>query len=191
MFEILSRNWWSVALRGLFAVLFGLVTIAWPDATLATLALLFGIFSIADGMLALAGLFNPAPTARRWALALHGLVSVLAGVLAVLQPETTALAFGYLIAAWAILIGISTITAAIELRKAIDDEWLLGLSGIAAVLFGAGVALYPDIGTLLLLGTLAAYAISTGIMQIVLGLRLRRLRTSSPAGEPQREANAA
>jgi uncharacterized membrane protein HdeD (DUF308 family) len=191
MFELLTRNWWGVALHGLFALLFGLATIAWPGATLATLALLFGIFSIADGVLALAGLFNPAPTARRWALALHGLVSVLAGVLAVLQPETATLAFVYLIASWAILTGISTIAAAIELRKTIDDEWLLGLSGAAALLFGVGVALYPSIGTLVLLGTIAAYTISTGIMQIVLGLRLRRLRASSPAGEPQREANAA
>jgi uncharacterized membrane protein HdeD (DUF308 family) len=191
MFEILSRNWWAIALRGLFAVLFGLATLAWPEATLVTLALLFGGFAIADGVLELAALFDPAPTARRWALALHALASILAGALAVLQPQTTALAFVYLIAAWAILTGISTITAAVELRKAIDDEWLLGLSGIAAVLFGVGVALYPDIGTLLLLGTIAAYAISTGIMQIVLGLRLRRLRSSSPGGEPQREANAA
>jgi len=178
MFELLTRNWWSVALRGVCALLFGLATIAWPGATLATLVLFFGIFAIADGLLALAALFNAAPTARRWTLAFHGLLSILAGALAVVQPGITALAFVYLLAAWAILTGISTIVAAIELRKAIAGEWLLGLSGAAALLFGVLIAIYPGIGTLILLSTIAAYAILTGIMQIALGLRLRRLRTA-------------
>ncbi|HEU5104086.1 MAG TPA: HdeD family acid-resistance protein [Roseiflexaceae bacterium] len=178
MFELLSRNWWSVALRGLCALLFGLATIAWPGATLASLALLFGIYAIADGTLALAALFEPAPTSRRWALALHGLVSILAGTLAFIQPGTTALAFVYLIATWAILTGISTIVAAIELRKAIDNEWLLGLSGAVALLFGIEIAVYPGIGTLVLLSMIAAYAIIAGMMQIALGLRLRRLNAA-------------
>ncbi|HEU5098501.1 MAG TPA: DUF308 domain-containing protein [Roseiflexaceae bacterium] len=190
MVEILTRNWWSVALRGLFAVLFGLATIAWPGATLATLALLFGIFATADGVLALIALFDPAPTTRRWAIALHGVVSILAGVLAVVWPEITALAFVYLLAAWAILTGVSAIAAAIELRKAIDGEWLLGLSGGAAVLLGVGIAVYPGIGTLLLLGLIATYAIGAGILQIVLGLRLRRLRMAGQRVEAQRGANA-
>ena len=114
MFELLSRNWWSVALRGVCALLFGLATIACPGATVATLVLFFGIYAIADGALALAALFDPAPTTRRWVLALHGVVSILAGVLAFVQPQTTALAFVYLIAAWAILTGGATIVAAIE-----------------------------------------------------------------------------
>jgi len=175
MFELLSRNWWTVALRGLCAILFGLATIAWPGATLATLVLFFGIFAIADGALALVALFDAAPSTRRWVLALHGVVSLLAGVLAFVQPGSTALAFVYLIAAWAILTGGATIVAAIELRKAIDNEWLLGLSGAAALLFVLGIAIYPGIGTLAVLSAIAAYAIIVGTMQIVLGLRLRRL----------------
>jgi len=178
MFELLTRNWWTVALRGLCALLFGLATIAWPGATLATLVLFFGIFAIADGALALIALFDAAPTRRRWVLALHGLVSILAGVLAFVRPETTALAFAYLIAAWAMLTGGATIVAAIALRKAIDNEWLLGLSGAAALLFGLGIAVYPGSGTLVLLSMIAAYAIIAGTMQIVLGLRLRRLNAA-------------
>ena len=175
MFERLTRNWWSVTLRGLYALLFGLATIAWPGTTLATLVLFFGIFAIGDGALALIALFDPIPTPRRWLLGLHGGVSILAGVLAVVQPGITALAFVYLIAAWAMVSGGSTIVAAIELRKAIDNEWLLSLSGAAALLLGIGIAIYPGIGTLLLLSAIAAYAIIAGGMQIVLGLRLRRL----------------
>jgi len=178
MFELLSRNWWTVALRGVCALLFGLATIAWPGATLATLVLFFGIYAIADGGLALIALFDSASTTRRWVLALHGLVSILAGVLAFVQPQTTALAFVYLIAAWAILTGAATIVAAIELRKGIDNEWLLGLSGAAALLFGIGIAVYPASGTLVLLSVIAAYALIAGTMQIVLGLRLRRLHAA-------------
>jgi uncharacterized membrane protein HdeD (DUF308 family) len=175
MFELLSRNWWTVALRGLCAILFGLATIAWPSATVATLVLFFGIYAIADGALALIALFDAAPTTRRWVLALHGLVSILAGVLAFVQPQTTAMAFVYLIAAWAMVTGGATIVAAIELRKAIEGEWLLGLSGAAALLFGIGIAVYPGSGTLVLLSMIAAYALIAGTIQIVLGLRLRRL----------------
>jgi len=178
MFELLTRNWWTVALRGLCALLFGLATIAWPGATLTTLVLLFGIFAIADGVLALAALVDAPPTKRRWVLALHSVVSILAGVLAFVRPEITALAFVYLLAAWAILTGGATILAAIELHKTIDGEWLLGLSGAAAVLFGIGLAVYPQAGLLVLLGLIAAYAIITGVLQIMLGLRLRRLRTA-------------
>jgi uncharacterized membrane protein HdeD (DUF308 family) len=175
MFDLLVRNWWVVALRGLFALLFGVATILWPGATLATLVLLFGSYTIVDGILALIGLFDRQPAARRWTLALHGIVSIVAGALALAWPGLTALALVYLIAAWAILIGISTIVAAIELRKAIDGEWLLGLSGAAALLFGLGIAAYPGAGALALLSVIATYAIVAGIMQLVLGLRLRRL----------------
>jgi len=84
----------------------------------------------------------------------------------------------YMTAAWAILIGILTIVAAIELRKAIDGEWLLGLSGAAALLFGVGIAVYPGAGILALLNMIAAYAIIAGVMQIALGLRLRRLNVT-------------
>jgi uncharacterized membrane protein HdeD (DUF308 family) len=185
MFETLTRNWWSVALRGLCALLFGLATLAWPGASLATLVLFFGGFAIADGVLTLAALFDPAPNPRRWALVLHGAVSLLVGALAVTRPAITTLAIVYMIAAWAILTGIATIVMAIELRKAIDGEWLLGLSGVAALLFGIGIAAYPGIGTLVLLGAIAAYAIVAGATQIALGLRLRSLRTARSHAQAQ------
>jgi uncharacterized membrane protein HdeD (DUF308 family) len=176
MFELLTRNWWAVALRGLSVLLFGLATIAWPDATITTLVLFFGIFAIMDGLLALAALFDRALAERRWALALQGALSILAGALAFVRPDMTALAFIYLISAWAIVIGGLTVVAAIELRQQIEDEWLLGLSGGAAALFGVGLALYPDAGMIVLLSIIASYAIIAGLLQIVLGLRLRRQR---------------
>jgi len=178
MFDLFVRNWWVVALRGLCALLFGVATIVWPGVTLTTLVLLFGGFAVADGILALIGLLDRQPAARRWVLGLHGIVSVVTGILTLVWPGITALVLLYMTAAWAILIGILTIVAAIELRKAIDGEWLLGLSGAAALLFGVGIAVYPGAGILALLNMIAAYAIIAGVMQIALGLRLRRLNVT-------------
>jgi uncharacterized membrane protein HdeD (DUF308 family) len=180
MFELFVRNWWVVVVRGLLALSFGLAAILWPGATLMTLVLLFGGFAIADGALALVGLFNRDSPAHRWEMALHGIVSIGCGVLTIVWPGITTLALLYLIAARAILTGGLAIAAAIELRKAIANEWLLALTGILALLFGAGVAIWPGAGALALLGVIATYAILTGLLLIGLGIRLRRMRQIYP-----------
>ena len=145
-----------------------------------TLVLLFGGFAIADGALALVGLFNRDSSAHRWEMVLHGIVSIGCGVLAFVWPGITTLALLYLIAARAILTGGFAIAAAIELRKTIANEWLLALNGIVAVLFGVGVAIWPGAGALALLGVIATYAILTGLLLIGLGTRLRRMRQIYP-----------
>jgi uncharacterized membrane protein HdeD (DUF308 family) len=137
--------------------------------------LLYGIFAITDGVLALSALFDRAPARRRWALALNGVLSILAGVLSFVRPELIGLTWLAIIAFWAIATGGLTIVAAVELRKVMQDEWLLGLSGAASLLFGAGLALYPAEGALVLLSVIAAYAITVGMLLIALGLRLRSL----------------
>ncbi len=179
MFEFVTRQWWMVALRGLCALLFGLAALAWPNVTLASMVTLFGIFALGDGILALVTLFDRAPGRRRWVVALHGVLSLLAGGLALAQPQMITLGFAYVIAAWAFLIGSLTIVAAIELRKVIEDEWLLGLSGAAGLLFGVSLAVYPEAGIVVLLSMIAAYAVITGILHIALGLRLRHLHTAT------------
>jgi uncharacterized membrane protein HdeD (DUF308 family) len=117
-----------VARRGLSALLFGLALIARPDVTLATLVLLYGSFAITDGILALIALFDRAPARRRRVLALNGGLNILVGVLAFVRPELMGLTWRSLIAAWAIAPGGLTIVAAIELRREMQGEWLLGLS---------------------------------------------------------------
>jgi uncharacterized membrane protein HdeD (DUF308 family) len=175
MFELLTRKWWAVALRGLTALLFGLAIVAWPDVTVATLVLLYGIFVITDGALALIALFDRAPARRRWSLALNGILNMLVGVLALVRPELIGMTWLSIIAFWAIATGGLTIVAAIELRKAMQGEWLLGLSGGASLIFGVGLALEPAAAALALLSVIAAYAITVGVLLIVLGLRLRGL----------------
>jgi uncharacterized membrane protein HdeD (DUF308 family) len=182
MFELLTRKWWAIALRGLSALLFGLAAIAWPNTTLASLMLVYGVFAMADGILALITLFDPAPARRRWSVALNGVLNLLVGVLALVQPELIGLTWLSIIAFWAIVTGGLTLVAAIELRKEMHGEWLLGLSGGASLLFGVGLLFFPVAAALALWSIVAAYAIIIGVLLIALGLRLRRL------GQTRRQA---
>jgi uncharacterized membrane protein HdeD (DUF308 family) len=175
MFELLTRKWWAVAVRGLSALLFGVAAIACPDRTLASLVVFYGMFTITDGILTLTTLFDRAQARRRWSLALNGALNLLVGVLALVRPELIGLTWLSIIAFWAITTGGLTIVAASELRKELQGEWLLGLGGGASLLFGAGLLLYPAAAVLALLSVVATYAITVGVLLITLGLRLRRL----------------
>jgi uncharacterized membrane protein HdeD (DUF308 family) len=177
----LVRNWWAVALRGLAALTFGILTVLWPDISLTALVLLFGSFAI------VAGVFNIIVAVRRrrgerrwWALLLEGLVSVAVGTVTLIMPELTALALAYVIAAWAILTGILEIAAAIMLRRQIRGEWWLALAGVLSPAFGAVLAIWPGVGALALVLWIGAYAIVVGILLIALGFKLRRLGFELP-----------
>jgi uncharacterized membrane protein HdeD (DUF308 family) len=184
MLHTLARNWWLVALRGLAAVLFGVLALLMPGVTLATLVLLFGAYALVDGILALISAFGHTPGQPRWQLVLWGVVSVLAGVLTFVWPGLTALVLLYVIAGWAIVTGIVEIVAAIELRKVITHEWLLALSGVASLLFGLAIAFWPSAGALVVLAYIAAFAIVLGVLLIALGFRLRAVHQRHPERQP-------
>jgi uncharacterized membrane protein HdeD (DUF308 family) len=174
MLRVLARNWWALVLRGLFAVLFGLAAFFWPGITLAALVLLFGAYALADGIFAIVAAITGADRQTRWwALLLEGIAGILAATATVVWPGLTALALLYLIAAWAIVTGIFEIVAAVRLRREIEGEWLLGLSGMASVRFGLYVAAFPGPGALAVVWIIGAYALVAGILLIALGLRLR------------------
>ena len=175
MLTMLTRNWWLLVARGLLALLFGLATIVWPRITLAALVLLFGVFAVAHGVLVLLALFDPLRSVCRRMLALEGVTSIVVGLLAFVWPNITALALLYVIAAWAILIGVFVLFAAIELHAFLGDLWLLGLSGSASLLFGVAIAIWPGTGALAVVGIIAAYAIVYGVLMLVLGLQLHSL----------------
>jgi uncharacterized membrane protein HdeD (DUF308 family) len=124
---------------------------------------------------------HTAPGQPRWQLVVWGVVSIVAGVVAFVWPAITALALLYVIAAWAIVTGVVEIVAAIELRKVIAHEWLLGLSGLASVLFGLAIAAFPGAGALVVLAYIAAFAIVLGVLLIALGFRLRSAHQRQPA----------
>src|SRR5262249_13320305 len=142
MFGEMTRYWWVLALRGVVAVLFGLLAFVWPGVTLAALVLLFGAYALLDGVAALVHAVAGG-AGMRWPLALEGLVGVLAGIATLVWPGITALALLYLIAVWAIVTGVLEVVSAIRLRQVIDNEWLLGLSGLASVVFGVLLVVWP------------------------------------------------
>jgi uncharacterized membrane protein HdeD (DUF308 family) len=174
MLIVLTRNWWTLAIRGLAAIVFGILAIVWPGITLTTLVLLFGVYVIIDGFFAAVGALNAAARHRRWwTLLLEGMLGITAGILTLFLPGITALFLLYLIAFWAIVTGGFEIGTAIRLRKEIRGEWLMALSGIASLLFGLILLLNPGAGALALIWLIGAYAIAFGSLMLALALRLR------------------
>ena len=174
--EILRRNWWLLALRGLAAVIFGVLAFAWPGITLLTLIWLFGAFALVNGILSLV-LATKAPKGypRFGSLILGGLLGILAGLLTFVMPGITALGLLILIAAWALITGILEIVAAIKLRKTITGEWMLILAGLASVAFGILLILQPAAGALVMVLWIGAYALVFGILLFVLAFKMRSL----------------
>jgi uncharacterized membrane protein HdeD (DUF308 family) len=172
--DTLARNWWLLLLRGIAGIIFGVLTFFWPDISLVALVLLFGAFAFADGVFALInGIRERRANDRWWLLILHGLMGIGAGVVTLLWPGISALALLYVIAAWALVTGALEIAAAIRLRKVIEGEWLLALSGIASVLLGILLFLFPEPGVLAVVLWIGAYALVSGVLLIVLAFRLR------------------
>ena len=175
MAELFRHNWWVLALRGLAAVLFGILAFIWPGITIFTLVLLFGAYALVNGILALVISFKgPRKIRRLGSLIFSGLISVAAGVIAFIWPGMTAFSLVIVIAAWAVVNGIAEIAAAIRLRKEITGEWLLVVAGIASILFGIALFLNPFIGALVLVWWIGGFAFAFGILLIMLGFRMRR-----------------
>ena len=173
---VLSRNWWLLALRGLAAMVFGVLAFVWPGITLWALVLLFGAYMLVDGIFAIVAAVRAAGReARWWLLLIEGVLGVLAGLVAALWPGLTALALLYFIAAWAIFTGILEIAGAIRLRREIEGEWALGLSGALSLLFGVLLVVIPaPAGLLSLVWLIGAYALAFGVLLLVLAFRVRR-----------------
>ena len=175
MLELLRRNWGWVVLRGVAAVLFGLLAFALPGITLAVLVLIWGAYAIVDGVLALIAAYRVRDRGRPfWSLLIVGLLGIVAGVVTFLWPVMTALLLLMFIAAWAVVMGIFQIIAAIRLRKVIQNEWLLALSGVLSVLFGLLMFWQPGAGALTVIWAVAAYALVFGVLLIWLGFRLKQ-----------------
>ena len=178
MAKSLSQNWWLVLLRGLLAILFGILAFAWPAITWLTLILMFGIYAIVDGIIAIvSGLARTKESPRWWTFLIEGLLGIGAGIVALVWPGLTSLVLIYMIASWAIITGILEIAAAIRLRNEISNEWMLGLGGLVSI--GLGILLFfqPAAGGLAIIWTIAAYALIFGVLLVILGFRLRYWKT--------------
>lgn len=174
MVHALAKNWWMLLLRGIAAIIFGGLALAWPGMTLVTLVLFYGAFVLVDGVLAIVAAITGGALMPRWWLAIVGLLGVAAGILTFMMPGVTALVLLYLIAGWAIATGVLQIIGAIKLREEIDNEWLLILGGIISVLFGVAMFAAPGAGALALVTVIGIYAIIIGLLLVALSFRLKK-----------------
>ena len=176
----LVRNWWLVALRGLAALAFGILTLVYPALSLTLLVLLFGAYAFVDGVFIIFSAIARRGE-RHWvALLVSGILAVGIGVLTFVMPQVTALALVLLMAAWAVVTGLGQIVAGVRLRKLITGEWLLILAGVLSVIFGAMLAVFPGAGALAVALWIGLYAAVLGILLIALAFKLRS-RAKAPA----------
>lgn len=182
---MLSRNWWLVMLRGVFGIVFGLVAFLVPGAALLSLVVFFAIYLVADGVAGIVASVRAAQQNERWGMLLvEGLLSIIVGVLALLVPLGTVLAFVIMTAAWALLTGGLMLASAFKLSGA-HGRWWMALGGIVSIVFGVLLAIAPLAGAVVLTWWIGAYAFVFGVMLLILGFQLRS-RKDRPAGEPAR-----
>ena len=169
--EAFAKNWWVLLIRGILAVMFGVMAFALPGLTIVALVLLYGAYALVDGITAL----FVGGSSRAWWLVLVGFLGIIVGLYAFSYPGITAVALLYLIAVWAIARGFFEILAAIQLRKEISNEWTLIGGGIISILLGVVLFANPAAGAVAMIWVIGAYALVFGIMMIVLAFRLRGL----------------
>jgi uncharacterized membrane protein HdeD (DUF308 family) len=176
MRAVLVANWWAVALRGAFAILFGLLALFVPGATIGVLVLLYAAYMLADGALAIVAAVRAASHHERWGLLLlEGVVDIVAGLVAFVWPAITVLVFVYLLAVWAVVTGALLLGAAFRLDAAHGRWWML-LGGVLSIVWGVMLFGAPAAGAVVLTWWLGAYSLLFGILLLVLGFSLRSRR---------------
>jgi len=174
MIETVARHWWMLLVRGIVAIILGVLAVSLPGVTALALALLFGAYALVDGIVAIAHALRMARTGERWGwLLAEGVLGVLFGIAALAFPGITLLLLVYIVAGWAIVTGVTAITTAWRVRATITGEWLWMLVGVLSVVFGIAVACEPAAGLFAVVYTIAFYAILTGITFVGLAFRLR------------------
>ncbi len=171
----LHRSWWLLLLRGVAAVAFGVLTFIWPQISLLTLIMVYGIYAFVDGILALVAAIRGGGMVPRWWLALAGVISILTAIVVFAWPDLTALVLVYMIGFWSILRGALEIIGAIRLRNEISNEWSLGAAGLLSVIFGLILVFMPGAGAIGLLWLIATWAVLFGLLLIWVAFRLKKL----------------
>jgi uncharacterized membrane protein HdeD (DUF308 family) len=166
-------NWRAIALRGAFGVLFGMGAILWPGVTLAALVLVFGVYALLDGIVAVALGSRARAKDRAWLYWLEGLLGIALGLLALAWTGAVAIVFTMLVGVWALVTGALESAAAIRLRHDIPGEIFLGFAGAVSLALGAVLVLFPRTGSFVLIFLLGSYALFFGVAMLMLAMRLR------------------
>jgi uncharacterized membrane protein HdeD (DUF308 family) len=178
MIESLKRHWWVPVIRGIAAIVFGIIAFAYPGLTVATLVLFFGAWVLIDGIFRVVGAIGHRASDPDWGWHIViGIIGIIVGLLTFHAPQITALALVIYIAAWALMIGASEIALAVKLRREIKGEWFLILMGLASIVFAILLLWNPVVGAAAVIWLIAWYAVVLGVLAIFFGFRLRSLRT--------------
>jgi uncharacterized membrane protein HdeD (DUF308 family) len=181
LIETLKRHWWVPVIRGIAAIVFGVIAFVYPGLTIATLVLFFGAWVLIDGIFRIVGAIGHRASDPDWAWQLViGILGIVVGLLTFHAPQITALALVIYIAAWALMIGASEIAIAVKMRREIKGEWFLILMGLASIVFAVLLLWNPIAGAAAVIWLIAWYAVVIGILAIFFGFRLRSLRTLAP-----------
>jgi uncharacterized membrane protein HdeD (DUF308 family) len=178
----LTTTWWVLLTRGALAIIFGIVALVWPGMTILALVILFGAYAVVNGIFTLIGGFRGVPGQSRGWLIFSGIISVLAGIVALVWPGISALALLFVIAAWFVVTGVFEIIGGIAMRKQIDGEWLLILGGVLSVVFGVLLFIWPGQSALALTWLIGIFAIVFGIALIFLAFRVKKFGASASYG---------
>ncbi len=176
MLSVLFRYWWLLLLRGIIAILFGVLAFLWPGITLSILVLFFGAYVFINGTFLVINAIGSRKVKDDWVvLLIEGLLGVGVGIMTAFAPGTTGVALLLFIAAWALAAGVLQIAAALRLRKVVTGEWLLAVSGVASIIFALLLIRFPAAGALSLIWLIAAYACLFGAIMIVLSIKVHKL----------------
>lgn len=186
MVEMLARYWWTLVLRGAAAIVFGVLALLWPGATLEVLILFFGAYMLVDGVFAVISAIGGRAHTPHWGIVLlEGLLGVAIGIITFVAPVVTGFALLMYIAAWALVTGVLEIVAAIRLRREIEGELWLALAGVLSVGFGVLLVIFPLAGALSIVWLLGVYAVAFGVVLVLLGFRVRGMAPrGGAAGAP-------
>jgi len=178
--EILNeKHWWQVAVRGLIALIFGIMVLAWPGVALAILAIIFGAYVFVDGIFTLVAAVNyKAGAGRRTWLFIRGIAGIIVGLITFFWPAITEIALVLLIAAWALVTGVMELVFAFRANQNTAIRWMFAISGILSLILGFLLLARPIIGALVIIWVIGAYAVLAGILLIILGFRLRNVKAS-------------
>ncbi|WP_020667032.1 HdeD family acid-resistance protein [Amycolatopsis nigrescens] len=173
---LFTRFWWLTAIRGVLAILFGLMALVWPGLTLLALVVLFGVFTLADGiLLTVSALFAGDRLAHRGTAILAGVLGIAAGIVVLVWPGMTALVLLVLIAVWGVVIGFVEIGGAFAYRAQRGLEWSGLLRGVLVLVLGLLLLFLPVSGAIAIAWLIGVFAIAAGVALLVFSARLRKL----------------
>ena len=182
MLGLVTRDWWVFAIRGIAAIVFGVLAFIWPETTLTVLVILFGAYALVDGVSLLIALARGDALARRhaWAVGIMGVLGIVAGVVTFMWPELTAISLLYLVAVWAIAMGTFQLIAAIALRSELEGEFWMALGGVASIVFGGLLIAFPGAGLISLVWLVGIWSVVFGVSSLGLAYRLHEIGAALP-----------